>query len=238
MIFIGDEYTIYARFLGGIEINAFLEDSIDWYMQVGGVDWPDWKDRLFVLAATPFPEQTPAAVETPTPASAIEPTETPEEPSVSLPIHMAYFEEVGCSECDAVSAALEHVQKSYPNLVVHKLDIIDDLATNLCLSERLNVPENQRHDAPAVFVGSDYLVAEDVHYESLMQLVGQYAASGAEPTWESCQEEQVELPPPPPWWAVILPGLGDGIESNPLHIRPRKSKSRDRSQNNSRVDLC
>jgi cytochrome c biogenesis protein CcdA len=96
-------------------------------------------------------------------------------------------------------------------LVVHKLDIIDDLATNLCLSERLNVPENQRHDAPAVFVGSDYLVAKNVHYESLMQLVGQYATSGAEPTWESCQEEQVELPPPPPWWAVILPGLGDGI---------------------------
>jgi cytochrome c biogenesis protein CcdA/thiol-disulfide isomerase/thioredoxin len=211
LIFIGDEYTIYARFLGGIEIDTFLEDSIDWYMKIGGVDWPDWKDRLFVLAATPFPQQTPAAVATSTPASAIEATETPDEPSVSPPIHMAYFEEAGCSECDAVSAALEHVQNSYPNLVVHKLDIIDDLATNLCLSERLNVPENQRHDAPAVFVGSDYLVAKNVHYESLMQLVGQYVESGAEPTWENCQEEQVKLPPPPPWWAVILPGLGDGI---------------------------
>lgn len=124
---------------------------------------------------------------------------------------MAYFEEKGCSECDAISAALEQVQKRYPALVVHKLDILDDLAFNLCLSERLNVPEDQRHDAPAVFVGSDYLIAKDVHYEGLMQLVGRYADSGADPTWQDCETEQVELPPPPPWWAVILPGLGDGI---------------------------
>jgi cytochrome c biogenesis protein CcdA/thiol-disulfide isomerase/thioredoxin len=202
LVFLGDQYTIYARFLGGIEIDAFLEQSIDWYIQVGGAEWPDWKDRLFELAATPFPPQgtaqTPAPVETPPPTEA-------------RAIHMAYFEEAGCSECDAVSAALEHVQKSYPGLVIHKLDIIDDLALNLCLSERLNVPENQRHDAPAVFVGSDYLVAKNVHYESLMQLVSRYAESGADPTWESCQTEQVVLPPPPPWWAVILPGLGDGI---------------------------
>ena len=38
-----------------------------------------------------------------------------------------------------------------------------------------------------------------------------YAETGAEPTWETCQTKETELPPPPPWWAVILPGLGDGI---------------------------
>ena len=216
LVFLGDQYTIYARFLGGTEINAFLEQSIEWYMQVGGADWPDWKDYLFALAATPFPQ--PGATQTPLPTTRAElPSQTPAPPVTRAPptetieIHMAYFEEAGCSECDAVSAALEHVQSSYPGLVIHKFDIIDDLALNLCLSERLNVPDNQRHDAPAVFVGSDYLVAKDVYYESLMQLVSQYADSGADPTWESCQPDQVPLPPPPPWWAVILPGLGDGI---------------------------
>ena len=44
-----------------------------------------------------------------------------------------------------------------------------------------------------------------------MKLVSKYVESGAEPTWQTCQAEQIELPPPPPWWAVILPGLGDGI---------------------------
>jgi cytochrome c biogenesis protein CcdA len=229
LVFVGDEYTLYARFLGGLEINTYLEPAIDWYMDVGGVDWPEWKDRLFTLAATPFPQQTPETAQTPSPTddtptrsqvptvsdATTDPGETPTtQASIQArPIHMAYFDEAGCNECDAVSAALEHVQKSYPVLVIHKMDIIDDLALNLCLSERLNVPESQRHDAPAVFVGSDYLVARDVHYESLMQLVSRYAESGAEPAWESCNSELVEgqLPPPPPWWAVILPGLGDGI---------------------------
>jgi cytochrome c biogenesis protein CcdA len=124
---------------------------------------------------------------------------------------MAYFAEAGCSECDAVSAALEQVQKRYPALVIHELDIFEDLELNLCLSEMLDVPENQRHDAPAVFVGSDYLVGKDVHYQNLMQLVGKYAETGAEPVWDTCQPDEVQLPPPPPWWAVILPGLADGI---------------------------
>jgi cytochrome c biogenesis protein CcdA len=124
---------------------------------------------------------------------------------------MAYFEETGCSECDAVSAALEHMQNRYSQLVVHKLNILDDISLNLCLSERLGVPEEQQHDAPAVFVGTDYLVAKDVHYESLLRLVDKYVETGAEPTWETCEEGETELPPPPPWWAVILPGLIDGL---------------------------
>jgi cytochrome c biogenesis protein CcdA len=75
----------------------------------------------------------------------------------------------------------------------------------------LQVPENQRHDAPAIFVGKDYLVDKDIHYERLIQITSNYADAGAEPFWETCHERDVELPPPPPWWAVILPGLGDGI---------------------------
>jgi cytochrome c biogenesis protein CcdA/thiol-disulfide isomerase/thioredoxin/glutaredoxin len=211
LVFIGDEYTLYARFLGGLEIDTYLESAIEWYMAVGGAGWPGWKEQLFTLAATPVPQQTPETAQTPSPELVEGPTT--QASTQALPIHMAYFDEAGCNECDAVSAALEHVQESYPALVIHKMDIIDDLAINLCLSERLNVPENQRHDAPAVFVGSDYLVARDVHYESLMQLVSRYAESGAEPTWETCRPEIIEgqLPPPPPWWAVILPGLGDGI---------------------------
>jgi cytochrome c biogenesis protein CcdA len=125
-------------------------------------------------------------------------------------IHMAYFGELGCSECDRVAIALEHLQDRFPNLVIHEFDIIDDLSLNLCLSEQLDVPEEQRHDAPAVFVGSYYLVDADIQYDRLVEILSNYAQDGAEPTWEGCSEE-VELPPPPLWWAVILPGLVDGI---------------------------
>jgi cytochrome c biogenesis protein CcdA len=222
---VGDEHSLYARFLGSIEIEEHLELAIEWYMTIGGVDWPGWKEQLFELAATPFPQPTPEGTAnpaqptttgTPAPTEQAIPTSIPGEPGgtahpESPEIHMAYFAEAGCSECDAVSAALEQVQKSYPALVVHEMDILDNVELNLCLSEMLDVPENQRHDAPAVFVGSDYLVAKNVHYQNLMQLVGKYAATGAEPVWETCQPDQVPPPALPPWWVVIPAGLADGI---------------------------
>jgi cytochrome c biogenesis protein CcdA/thiol-disulfide isomerase/thioredoxin len=213
LVFIGDEYSAYARFLGSVEIDQYLEPAIAWYTDIGGVDWPQWKDDLFEMAAPATPagaEGTPTATPA-SPAGGPATQQATPTAQASTEIHMAYFEEVGCSECDAVSAALEHVQGRYPQLVVHKLDILDDVALNLCLSERLGVPEEQQHDAPAVFVGSDYLVGKEVHYENLLSLIDRYVETGAEPTWESCQEQEAELPPPPPWWTVILPGLGDGI---------------------------
>ena len=223
LVFIGDEHTAYARFLGGDQIAQYLDPAIAWYTELGGVDLPGWIDELLEMAAPPTPTE-PASAPTQTPASPAaatstaqtEATRTPPAPtSTPTPepaaIHLAYFDEVGCSECDAVSAALEHVQNRYPQLVIHKLDILDDVELNLCLSERLGVPENQQHDAPAVFVGSDYLIGKEIYYDSLLSLVDRYVETGAEMTWETCPQDGDTLPPPPPWWAVILPGLADGI---------------------------
>jgi cytochrome c biogenesis protein CcdA len=53
-------------------------------------------------------------------------------------------------------------------------------------------------------------VNTDIYYEGLVEMVSRYAASGADPVWETCDRE-LSLPPPPPWWAVIVPGLIDGI---------------------------
>lgn len=225
-ILIGDEYSSYALFLGGGQIEAYLPAEIEWFMGVGGVDLPGWKDELFGQAPAPSPTATPTAAfieseceECQDPEmrrqlhGGLAPTVTPAAPQATAAppvIHMAYFAEVGCSECDRVSIALGHLQNQFPNLVIHELDILKDLSVNLCLSERLNVPEDKRHDAPAVFVGSDYLVDRDIQYERLVQIVSRYATTGAEATWETC-DRQTQLPPPPAWWAVIAPGLVDGI---------------------------
>jgi len=72
------------------------------------------------------------------------------------------------------------------------------------------VPEKQRHDAPAIFVGDRYLVGDQIQLDPLMAVIEPYAQSGAAPRWESCTGE-VAVPPPAPWWAVIVPGLVDGI---------------------------
>jgi cytochrome c biogenesis protein CcdA len=109
-----------------------------------------------------------------------------------------------------VANLLNAVASRYPNLVVHEFDILDDVSLNLCLSEALGVPEDERHDAPAVFVGDSYLVDEAIRLDPLIEMVAQYAESGASPTWEACTGEE-EVPPPPPWWMVIGSGLADGI---------------------------
>lgn len=225
-ILIGDEYSMYALFLGQNEIEAYLPSAIEWFMGVGGAELPGWKDELFGPTPTPAPAATPTSVLIDSECAECEDPEmrrqlhnggqatampAAEEATAEPPsIHMAYFAEVGCSECDRVSIALGHLEKQFPNLVIHELDIFEDLPANLCLSERLEVPQGQRHDAPAVFVGSDYLVDREIQHERLVEMVSRYAETGASTTWESC-DEGVRLPPPPPWWAVIVPGLVDGI---------------------------
>ena len=229
-LLIGDEYTAYVLLIGGYEIEEHLPAVVEWFMGAGGADLPSWKDELFgpALAVAPNVEPAatgaPAVIDTDCPEckdpemrrqlhGAPEATATPTAQEVTADpaaIHMAYFAEVGCSECDRVSIALGHLQNQFPSLVIHELDIFDDLWINLCLSERLEVPPGQRHHAPAVFVGSDYLVDREIQYERLIEMVARYEETGAEATWASC-DEAVSLPPPPPWWAVIVPGLIDGI---------------------------
>jgi cytochrome c biogenesis protein CcdA/glutaredoxin len=222
-IWIGDEYTTYALLLGQNEIEAYLGPAIEWFMGLGGVDLPGWKDELFG-PPTPAPQPTPTSPAVESECAECRDTQlhrqildgllaTPaarEHIDDPPAIHMAYFAEVGCSECDRVSIALDHLQGQFPNLVLHELDIMGDLALNLCLSERLDVPPDKQHDAPALFVGSHYLVDREIQYERLVEMVSRYEETGAEATWENCGAA-TRLPPPPPWWAVILPGLIDGI---------------------------
>lgn len=196
VVFMGDEYTMYSLLLGGVQIPTYLESRLEWYLDVGGVSLPEWMDQLFELAETPFPTVTPESTST-----------GPRAPEV----HLAYFSEPGCSECSRVANILGVLQERYPNLVVHEYDIVDDISLNLCLSERLGVPEDQRHDAPTVFVGTDYLVDRDIRLDPLIEILDRYAQSGAPPGWESCPEDSSALPALPPWGQVIVGGLVDGI---------------------------
>jgi len=195
VVFIGDEYAMYSFLRGEVEIGAFLEPAIEWFLDVGGVGLPGWTPELFEFAANPLPEETPTA--------------TPSE-EVSPEIHVAYFAEPGCTECDRVGNILKVVENRFPGLVVHEFDIVDDLAINHCLSQALGVPENQQHDAPAIFVGDDFLVDKNIQLDPLIEILNKYADEGVAPVWTDCEQDG-EVPPPAPWWAVIVPGLIDGI---------------------------
>ncbi len=141
--------------LGNDEIQAQLEALIDRYLAQGGVDLPQ------------------ADLPTPTPvATAAE---------AAPPIHLAYFYQPGCRECDRVSLDLNYLQKQYPQLVVRSSTSRREAALCEWLGERAGVPEEKRLIAPAVFVGDEALVDQELTVQSLEALIARYAATGAEP---------------------------------------------------------
>lgn len=151
--------------LGNDQIQAELEALIDRYLALGGVALPE------------------AELPTPVPTSAVQD---------SPPIHLAYFYQPGCRECDRVQLDLNYLQHRYPQLVVHAFDVKAEAALAEWLGERAGVPEEKRLIAPAVFVGDEGLVGEELHARSLEALIARYAATGAEAVWEGWEASQSE----------------------------------------------
>ena len=157
-IFIGDQFL-----LGTEEIQARLGALIDEYLTLGGVALPE-------VALSPTPTPVPTTTES------------------MPPIHLAYFYQPGCRECDRVQLDLNYLQYRYPQLVVHAFDVEAEAPLVEWLGERAGVSEEKRLTAPAVFVGDEGLVGEDLHTRSLEALIARHAASGAEAVWEGWEE--------------------------------------------------
>jgi cytochrome c biogenesis protein CcdA/glutaredoxin len=152
--------------LGNDQIQAELEAFIDRYLAQGGVAQPE-------VAPSPTPTPTAAANEAPA-------------------IHLAYFYQPGCRECDRVQLDLNYLQHRYPQLVVHAFDVKAEAALAEWLGQRAGLPEEKRLIAPVVFVGDKALVGEELHARSLEALIARHAASGAGPVWEGWGASQSE----------------------------------------------
>jgi cytochrome c biogenesis protein CcdA/glutaredoxin len=152
--------------LGNEEIQARLEPLIDKYLAQGGVALPE-------VELTPTPIPTAAAYAPPT-------------------IHLAYFYQPGCRECDLVQMDLDYLQHHYPQLLVHAFDVKAEAALAEWLGERAGVPEERRLTAPAVFVGDEGLVGEELHARSLEALIARHAPMGAEAVWKGWEASQSE----------------------------------------------
>ena len=72
---------------------------------------------------------------------------------------------------------------------------MEDEENNLlseCLSDRYGVPEEKRLSTPMLFIGEDVLIDTEADLNTLLAVVGKYAVTGAEPTWNDCDLEQAE----------------------------------------------
>lgn len=162
--------------VGFQEIEQQLPGLVVTYIAQGGLGLPSLEE----LMAAP-PSQTASPV-----------PETPE--PVQEPIYLAYFEQAGCQECARTTYDLRVVQDQYPQMVVESFSMeeADSKALNEWLSDRYGVPEEKRLSTPMIFVGDNVLIGTDATLNNLLAVVGSYAQTGAERTWEDFDAAEAE----------------------------------------------
>jgi len=158
-VFIGDQ-----ALLGLEEIQSRLPLLIDQYLAAGGIGLPGLEGEASAAVA---PSEVAKA----------------DDPARVEPIHLAYFYQVGCRECDRAELDLKFLEQKYPQLQVESFDSREKAALLELLGARAGVPESRRLLAPAVFVGDDALVLEQVSAKNLESLVKKYLGGGAPAVW-------------------------------------------------------
>lgn len=91
-------------------------------------------------------------------------------------INLYYFYQIGCKECNRVEILLNNLQKQYKKLRVCRLDIFDDSSKIFMenLAARNKIPEKKRLIVPAIIIGDDYLIKEDITLKNFDTLLEKY----------------------------------------------------------------
>jgi len=108
-------------------------------------------------------------------------------------VHLAYFYDPSCPECQRAEQDLRYLERHYPNLTITRFNIEEPQGKRVAavLGERLGIPVERRLGTPAVVVGQDYLVAEEVTLGAMTGLIQKYQArGGVGPVWADIGEEE------------------------------------------------
>jgi cytochrome c biogenesis protein CcdA/glutaredoxin len=179
------------QMLVGLEqIEEQLPGLVEAYLTQGGIDLPSLEELTSggpAATATPVPSSTDTTPE----ASTATPDLVATEP-VQASIHLAYFYKTGCQECDRAKYDLNYIQETYPQVQIVEYNIEQNQALAEWLGERLGVPEEDRLESPAIFIGDDHLIQEGLTLRNIQAAVEKYVATGAEPVWEEFGESEQE----------------------------------------------
>jgi len=211
-LIIGDTVMI-----GAVQIPAQAEATIQRYFAEGGVDYVEMAPVLAGFEyQLGFRHDAPAP-RTAAPAASLTPASGKTPAAANLPpIHLAYFFQPGCQECDRVQLLLNFMQNRYSQVVITSFDVKAEAALVEWLGERANVPEEKRLVAPAIFVGDDALVDDAIYMDSLEATLKKYLLSGAPKTWEGFDPSQAQGSIIDRFRSlgvltILLAGLGDGL---------------------------
>lgn len=181
-IFIGDQVLV-----GEEQIEDQLRGLIEECLAAGGCDFPT-EDLPVAAPLLPSGTGTVPACEEPT---------NPGEAGVcevvggelAAPVYVAYFYSLGCLECDRVAYDLSYLGQKYPNLEVRSFDINTCAPLNEAMSERSGVPPEGRLLTPALFVGDEYLIGDEIKVDRLEDVIQRHSQEGCIPPWEGLEGE-------------------------------------------------
>jgi thiol-disulfide isomerase/thioredoxin len=111
--------------------------------------------------------------------------------SLSSPVYLAYFYEVGCHDCDKVKIILNDISTKYPdNLTIKSFDIslVESMELAESLGELYQMPEEERLLVPVIFIGSSYLFRDAITFENLEESIQKYSTTDTIAPWEKVKE--------------------------------------------------
>lgn len=139
---------------------------------------------------------------------------TDEACEVDAPLYVAYFYQTGCDECSRVIADLNYLRSKFPQMQIVEFNIYEhaDLAT--WLAEQVGY-EGDFH-TPALFIGEDVLVGDEIYPENITPILESYRETGTEAIWldynpEEGQQSVIDRFKDMGWLTVVAAGLIDGI---------------------------
>ena len=180
---------------GDAQIRDRLRERIDHYLAQGGVELPTVGQATSAATGTPTAEcnecaETHAAARTAVAARNTPSGQSQTGSAANLPaIHIAFFYQPGCDECERSEHDLTYIQEQYPQVQIHRFDVKEAAALNEYLSAKVGVPDDKRLTAPSLFVGTSYLLGDQVRGRAVETLIAPYVAKGAAEWWSGWETE-------------------------------------------------
>ncbi len=131
-------------------------------------------------------------------------------------INLYYFYQPGCKECNRIEILLNSLQKTYDNFKVYRFNIFDDSSKIFLegLAARNEIPEKKRLIVPAVIIGDDYLVKENITLAQLNLLLQKYGKGSPKldtVNFESAEHGILKRFSQFSIYGILLAGLLDGV---------------------------
>lgn len=131
-------------------------------------------------------------------------------------INLYYFYQPGCKECNRIEILLNSLQKTYDNFKVHRFNVFDDSSKIFLegLASRNEIPEKKRLIVPAVIMGDDFLVKENITLVQINSLLKKYEQGSPKLdtlNFESAEPGILKRFSQFSIYGILLAGLLDGV---------------------------